>query len=836
MRRIRSLALMIVACVALVACESDEERAEAYYQSALELLAAGDEERALIELRNVFEHDGFHFEARKLYADTLYARGDVSGAYGQYLRLIEQYPDTLEVRLVLVEISMSRQGDPNAAAEIERHSQAARELAPEDPRVRAVLAALEYSKGSIADNDQLIADAVVAARAVLEETPDNLVARRVLILAALRAEQVEEALVEIDAYLALETGDLDIYQMKFVSLSVQDRTEDNIAAITAHLEETYERFPEGFFLSEGNPVPVRAVLLGWYQEQDRPEEVERLLREWAGPPSENVEMHFEIVTFIERTRGRDAAIAELDALIAATEGTPNAALFTAAKARLTYQPGDPEGAIPLMRGVIEGAEPSDEIRQIQVGLAELLIREGDVVAARALIEEVIEQDSSQVEALKIRAQWLIDELKTEEAIIDLRTALAQAPADAGILFLMAEAQEDLGNLALAQERLARAVEIAEQDPNVTVAAAALRYAEFLIQQGQVDIAETVLVSARDKVQSPAQIEYFQLSQVLAQIWLGTQNWPQLDGLVEELKLIDIPEYQALVLDVERARLFAVGEIDEGLALLAQQLEGADPIIVEFTSIRALFQSGAFDEARARLDVLLAEEPDNEALRLMDASLLLQAQDLEGAKEVYRGIIAGGAQTDRAYFFLARIARAEGKNDEAQAIYEAGREAFPNSGDLANGLAELLIEMEDYLAAIELYEVLYGSNRDNLALANNLASLLSAHTTSPEDLERAYNIARRFRESDFPYFQDTYGWIEYRRGNYETALEALEPAAAALPDQPLVQVHLGLTYVALERFDEARPVLERGLDMAEGQTHPQFDRAREALEALPAPSE
>jgi tetratricopeptide (TPR) repeat protein len=63
----------------------------------------------------------------------------------------------------------------------------------------------------------------------------------------------------------------------------------------------------------------------------------------------------------------------------------------------------------------------------------------------------------------------------------------------------------------------------------------------------------------------------------------------------------------------------------------------------------------------------------------------------------------------------------------------------------------------------------------------------------------------------PPFQDTYGWIAYRQGEYQEALEHLEPAAEGLPDDPLVQYHLGMTYRALGRQDDALDQLRRAVD-------------------------
>lgn len=92
-------------------------------------------------------------------------------------------------------------------------------------------------------------------------------------------------------------------------------------------------------------------------------------------------------------------------------------------------------------------------------------------------------------------------------------------------------------------------------------------------------------------------------------------------------------------------------------------------------------------------------------------------------------------------------------------------------------------------AISVYEKLYELNSQSPVVANNLASLLTTHRSDNESLQRAFTLARRLRGTRDPIFQDTYGWIAYRLGNYEEALQYLEPAAAKLPDQPLLLYHL-----------------------------------------------
>ena len=82
--------LLLAALLALGACDTPAEKAEAHYQRALALLAEGDTARAALEFRNVFRLDEAHSAARFAYAGLLRDRGDTGGALSQLQRLVEQ--------------------------------------------------------------------------------------------------------------------------------------------------------------------------------------------------------------------------------------------------------------------------------------------------------------------------------------------------------------------------------------------------------------------------------------------------------------------------------------------------------------------------------------------------------------------------------------------------------------------------------------------------------------------------------------------------------------------------------------------------------------------------
>ena len=94
------------------------------------------------------------------------------------------------------------------------------------------------------------------------------------------------------------------------------------------------------------------------------------------------------------------------------------------------------------------------------------------------------------------------------------------------------------------------------------------------------------------------------------------------------------------------------------------------------------------------------------------------------------------------------------------------------------------------------------------------------------------MARRFRDTDLPAVQDTYGWILQRRGESAEALPYLESAAAGLPKDPLVSYHLAQTYLSLDRVDEALEGFRRAVELAgPGDTRPQIEDARAQVRNL-----
>lgn len=799
-------ALMISATLLLSGCKSAEEKAEDYYQSGLTLLAAGDEDRALVEFRNVFKYNGFHKEARQTYADLQLKRGEVTEAYSQYLRLIEQYPDTADVRRTLAEIAITR----NDWAEAERHGKAAMALTPDDPAVKGIAAALDYRTAMLGKDTTAAAAAVVLAQEVLKAQPEDQVARRIVIDHLANGPTPQDALPEVDKALAIEPKSLEFNALKFRLLAMKQ----DMAGTGAQLKTMFELYPE-------NPE-IRSALIGWYLSQKDIDGAEAFLRKLAGDDTAAPEGHMAVVQLLQTARSPDAAKAELDRLTAANAGQPNADIYRAGSAAILYEEGKQDEAVAIFEDVLKAAAPSDQTRRIKLMLARILSDTGNQVGARARVEEILAEDPTHVDALKMRAGWLIADDKPGEAIVDLRTALSQNPRDADTLTLMAQAHERDGSPELAGERLAAAVEVSGSAP-----AESLRYARFLLRDGRTAAAETVLTDARRA--NPKDVGV--LSQ-LAELWMNNSDWARAQEIVEELNKIDTPDAKQEAMTLQTALMQGQNRTDESLAFLEGQIaDGTGSNATVALIVQTYVRGGKLGEARTYLDEALTKTPDDAGLQMLSAMVFGLAGEQAKAEQIFRAMIEKDPTAERPVQLLYGLLDAAGRKDEAAAVLDAGLKAIPKSGMLRWVQAGRLEKAGDIDGAIAVYDSLYAENSDNLVVANNLASLITAHRDDPASLERAFAIARRLRGTNVPAFQDTYGWIEYRRGNLTEALANLEPAAAGLPEDALTQFHLGMTYAGLKRTEDAKRLLTHALEMAGDSPLPQFQTARDTLATL-----
>ena len=795
--RARGPALALVAALALAACDSPEERAENHFQEALAFIEAGDTTRAELELRNVFDLNGLHRDARATYAALRREAGDVRESYSQYLRLVEQYPDDLEgLRELALMATARRDWD-----QVRRYGTAGIEIAPEDPGLRAAMASLAY-RDALEAEDMAAADAAAEeARVILGEAPELSAARILVADQLLRDGSDDLALEVVEAGVEIEPENRDLRQLR---LGLLARSGDS-AALRSEIEESLALFPDDENLS--------ATYLRLLVSEGDLDAAEAYLRGRIDPEDPAFEDRATLLDFQRRLRGPDAMRAELDALIADPE-VADRALLRAMRAGLDFEEGRREEGVQAMAALMSEIEEGggglapEQLARLHVSLARMREATGDRVGARASVESALEVEPGQPDALKLRAAWQIESDETVAAISSLRAALAGAPRDAQIMTLLAQAHRRDGDIALAGDMLARAVEVSGNAP-----AESLRYATFLSGQGRAASADAVISDALRL--APEDVE---LLAALGRLRAAGGEWDRVGDIIDRLRQIG-DEAAALQADNLEATLLAGQERTEDLETFLGEIaegDGAGALGAKTALIRTAIAEGDIEGALTRAGALVEADPEDAQLRLLRGAVRIAAgRGAEGVEDI-REATRLDPESERARLALVRAVRqVEGAEAGAQET-AAAAEAFPDSVAIQWLRASDLERDGDSEAAIAIYEDLYARDDSMLVVANNLASLLSLTSDDPAELERAERMARRLRQSTQPAFRDTYGWILHRLGRSQDALEHLAFAAQGAPGVPLIRLHHGIALAAAGEPEAARGELDAVVALTEGE--------------------
>jgi tetratricopeptide (TPR) repeat protein len=299
-----------------------------------------------------------------------------------------------------------------------------------------------------------------------------------------------------------------------------------------------------------------------------------------------------------------------------------------------------------------------------------------------------------------------------------------------------------------------------------------------------------------------------------------------------------------------ARLQDTAKAREILEKLIASQPGFFPAIE--TLIRVDAMQGRFQEAleRARAQADLA--PASSAPRILMAEIYVQRalasakkdlgesvvteklskspaarEDIKSAEAALAAALERDQNAFNAYNLLARIWVDTGREQEAIERLSA---VTARTNDLTSHVQLALIHSQagNHKAAAETYEktLLFAPN--TIEALNNLAGIYSGHIPMPD---RAVELAQRARQiaPGSPAVADTLGWALCQKGDSLQALNFLEIASSALPDEPEVEYHLGMALYGLGRETLAGASLTRAA--ASSKTFDGKDEIADALAVL-----
>lgn len=756
--------IVILSIVSLAGCGSPEQRAQNYYESGMALIAKNDDLKARLELLNAVKYKADKVEVWRALAG-IDERTKAQSLFLDLRRIVELDPNDLDARLKLVRImvaggaaeaalkilDVAKEGDkPNASFHALKAAILARTNDPAGALKEAQLA-------MDIDANNVEAVGYVAARKASEGDADG----ALKLLDGLRPEPKDETRIAVEKIqILLRKGDLKKAEPLLRKVITQDPKQ------SAYRNELIQ------------------VLIA----QRRFDEAEKELRARTEADPADSKAGLDLVRFLNSVKGPEAARAELDARIKAGGDVFD---YQMALAQLEATQGKVDDATQLLQTLAKAATTPARKSTAQLMIAEIYVGKGNLAAAEPLISEILAADRRNAGALRLRASIKIDKGDIDGAVADLREALNDQPKSADLLMLLAVAYERGGKPELAERQYADAFKSSGLDPAV-----ALRYVAFLQRKGDLSHAEEVLIEVAGR--NPGNV---QVLSSLAQIRLSRKNWTGALAVADAIGRLG--DKSGLADQIRAAALAGENKIDESVSAMENAHKAApDSVGPVVALVSGYLKQRQPDKAMALLQEMNNKFPGNAQLLVLTGQALVAQNKDDEALQSFKAAVAQQPKDPIGYSALYEFYVRKKNLDAAVDVIQAGLRELPDNLNFRLALGGLQIQKGDNDAAIALYESVLKDQPKSAVAVNNLVSLLLDNRSDKDSLNRAIALSDELKNTNVPQFQDTFGWAQYKRGDYKAAISVLENAAIKLPNLAAVHYHLGMSYKATGAPDKA----------------------------------
>lgn len=420
----------------------------------------------------------------------------------------------------------------------------------------------------------------------------------------------------------------------------------------------------------------------------------------------------------------------------------------------------------------------------------LTYQKGDYELSDKAAGEVLSRDRNNYDAMMQRAAIKLVKGDFDGVIAELKTVEALFARSPQVKYQLALAYLKIAQPFRAEGYLQQALRFSPNYPE-----AILQMAELNLQKGNPADAVAALVALIG--QRPQISRTYVL---LAQAYRAEGNARKSLEIEQRMAAVfpQNPEGPYL-LGASLAELGRTAEAREALAQANRIAENYWP--AQEMQVDLDLASQLSTAAAERVDSLVRRYPAAFQPWLLRAKIRITAGDTTGAESDLLKAISLAPKMQYPYLMLARIYYQANRVKDAQEKLAALAAQQPN-GYVLMMLGMLHTVLKDYAAAQRNYERAIALDASFSPAMNNLAILFSDHLGQPE---KAYELAKRARDlsPNDPVVADTFGWILFRKGQYDTALRAVQLAAEKFPDDPEVQYHLGMVQYYLGQTEPAR---------------------------------
>ena len=775
-------------------CSSPEERAAEHIANGQALLAENELAKASVEFRNALQLNRNLPDAWYGMARIHESRQQWGKAFDLLVRIRNSHPRHMDARVLLAKLLL-------ASDQIDEALMDAKDivdLAPDDARSHAIMAAVQLKLGEFGKADRAIEQALK-----LDPTNQEAILARVGMLVT--RKQYDEAMALLDSALRSNPDNKAYYLAR---LTIYGELGDDVA-IGKTYEDLIHKFPE--------QNSYRQALVRHYLRVNDIDKAERLLIENVDRYPDRVEEKIRLIDFLTRHRSIDMAIARIKSYIDDDESEYALKFFLGEMYQFNGLVSD---AIAVYNDIIEDEDLNPPGLKARVELARIEMQLGNLAASRVLIEEVLAKDKANEGAMLLQARFYLAERNYNEAVTNLRTVLRDNPSSVEAMTLLGRAHSALGQTDVAIESLSGAY---ERNPGQANLANPL--AEILVGTGKLEQAETVLKESME-----AGNDTVDALRLLTQVQVMQGKWKEAEELAQRLLTYD----SEAALSQQMLGLVYQGQNRKEQSILAfKRAHDLDPEVPEpiMAVSQAYVRDGQFDKARSFLRAVAEDNPENTIpyqllgqIDLYQGKIVQAIGNFEKIVELEPGLEIGHRS-------LAQVYIRENRLDEAKNTLQNGLSELPGNISLSLILARVFELQERFEDAIGLYERLLETNPDVIIARNNLASLLSDYRDDQASHDRARTVAADRRDSDVPQFRDTYAWASVRSGLFlEEAVSILKSLVRDHASVGVYHYHLGEGYRKKGSNYDARNHLRKAIEL-EGSDSVVAARAERSLKLI-----
>ena len=555
-------------------------------------------------------------------------------------------------------------------------------------------------------------------------------------------------------------------------------------------------------------VETRVALAHFYRSQGRTAEAETVLKEALAVDPRSIQVNSNLAQlYIEGGRTLEA---ESPLRTLADERKDASSLFTLAD--YYTNTNRPRQAAAILDKL---AATKESYSLAKARLAAIDYTDGRAAEAHAILNELLKREPNSRIGLVLKGRLLLMEKKPDEALAMAKAAIAADPERAADgQFLLAQVYLSKGQVEDALDALRQTLKL---DPRQIGAQIAL--ARVYASKGQklpaIEMAQQAVVSA------PLNPEA-RLALVRAVLAAGDARRAEQEirSLVSRFPTSSVVLAQVGALYLNRHDLPAAREaFTKALAI--------DPASSDALAGLVALDLGTKDSrsAIARVETRLQAAPQDARAWYLAARSYALIGDVAQTERALMKTIALDPANVQAYAMIGDLFGMQGKLDLALQQFQIWTVRDPRSVAAHTMVGLVLEKLNRPQEAQRAYERVLEFDRHAAIAANNLAWMLAE---GGGNLDQATELAQTAKSQapDQPAFNDTLGWIYYKKNLAEQSVSLFQQALDKDPENALTHFHLGMAYAKLGEDSKAIAALKRALAL-----DPQLSTAAEARRTL-----